>query len=107
MSDGAGRPDSSLGTIYLDDTFEKPFRDGRTNAIIAWVLVAILTAVFVESVLDIDYQWTLLVGVVSAVVLVPLVAYRKWRVMLPWELLFVACRSWSAALSGPSTFTTI
>ncbi|GGK51720.1 hypothetical protein [Haloarcula sebkhae] len=91
MTDGSERPESSLGNIDLDDTFEKLFRDGRTNALIAWLFVAILTAVFVESVLDIDYQWILLVGVVGAVVLVPPVAYREWRVMSPWELLFLAC----------------
>ena len=90
MSDGSGRPDGTLGTLDLDDTFEKLFRDGRTNALIAWVLVAILTAVFVESVLGADHQWILFVGVVGFVVLVPPVAFREWRVMLPWELLVLA-----------------
>lgn len=91
MTDESGRPDGSLGNIALDDTFEKLFRDGRTNGLIAWMLVAILTAVFVESVLEADYRWILFVGVVGAVVLVPPVTYREWRVMLPWELLFLAC----------------
>lgn len=90
MSDGSGRPDSSTGTIHFDDTFEKLFRDGRTNAIIAWALVTILTAVFVESVLGADYPWILFVSVVGFVVLVPPVAFREWRVMLPWELLVLA-----------------
>ncbi|MEF8973552.1 MAG: hypothetical protein V5A15_01575 [Haloarcula sp.] len=90
MSDGSGRPEGSLGTLDLEDTFERLFRDGRTNAIIAWVLVAILTAVFVESVLEADYPWILFVSVVGFVVLVPPVAFREWRVMLPWELLVLA-----------------
>ncbi|MEF8828011.1 MAG: hypothetical protein V5A49_03185 [Haloarcula sp.] len=90
MSDGSGRPEGSLGTLDLEDTFERLFRDGRTNAIIAWVLVAILTAVFVESVLGADYPWILFVSVVGFVVLVPPVAFREWRVMLPWELLVLA-----------------
>jgi len=90
MSDGSGRPDSSIGTIGFEDTFESLFRDGRTNAIIAWVLVAVLPVVFIDSVLDIDYQWMLFVAVVAAVVLVPPVAFSEWRVMLPWELLLLA-----------------
>jgi hypothetical protein len=90
MSDGSGRPDSSTGTIHFDDTLEKLFRDGRTNAIIAWALVTILTAVFVESILGADYPWILFVSVVCFVVLVPPVAFREWRVMLPWELLVLA-----------------
>ena len=90
MSDGSGRPDSSTGTIHFGDTLEKLFRDGRTNAIIAWALVTILTAVFVESVLGADYPWILFVSVVGFVVLVPPVAFREWRVMLPWELLILA-----------------
>jgi len=89
MSDGSGGPDSD-GTLDIEDAFERLFRDGRTNAVTAWVFVAILTVVFVESVLDIDYQWILFVGVVGVVVLVPPVAYREWRVMLPWELLVLA-----------------
>ncbi|EMA15799.1 hypothetical protein [Haloarcula marismortui] len=90
MSDGSGRSDSRPGTIGLEDSFKKLFRDGRTNAVIAWALVAILTAVFVESVLEADYRWILFVSVVGFVVLVPPVAFREWRVMLPWELLVLA-----------------
>ncbi|MDS0220835.1 hypothetical protein NDI54_05640 [Haloarcula sp. S1AR25-5A] len=89
MSDGPGGPDSD-GTLDLEDAFERLFRDGRTNAVIAWAFVSILTVVFAESVLDVDYQWILFVGVVGIVVLVPPVAYREWRVMLPWELLVLA-----------------
>jgi hypothetical protein len=89
MSDEPGRPGGD-GAVDLEDTFERLFRDGRTNAVLAWVLVAVLPGVFVESVLDVDYQWILFVAVVGAVVLVPPVAYREWRVMLPWELLVLA-----------------
>lgn len=83
MSDSSGRPDGRPGTIGLEDTFKKLFRDGRTNAIIAWALIAILTAVFVESILEADYRWILFVGVVGFVVLVPPVAFCQWHVMLP------------------------
>jgi len=75
---GSGPDDS--GESSADDALQRLFRDGRTNAVLAWLVVAVLAAVFVESAL----------GVVGAVVLVPPVAYREWRVMLPWELLVVA-----------------
>jgi len=34
-----------------DDTLQRLFRDGRTNAVLAWPVVGVLAAVFVESVL--------------------------------------------------------
>lgn len=74
----------------LDDAFERLFRDGRTNALLTWPLVLVLAGVFVESLLDVDYQWILLTAVVGVIVLVPALAYRDWRVMPPWELLLLA-----------------
>lgn len=90
MGDGTGRSTTGDGIAELEDALERLFRDGRTNAAIAWALVAVLAVVFTESVLDVDYQWMLFVGVVGAVVLVPPAAHREWRVMLPWELLVLA-----------------
>jgi len=74
----------------LEDALERPFRDSRTNALLAWVLVGVLVVVFVESALDVDYGWILFVGVTGGIVLIPPAAYRDWRVMLPWELLVLA-----------------
>ena len=74
----------------FDDALERLFRDGHTNALLSWPLVAVLAGVFLESALDVDYQWMLLTAVVGAIVLVPTIAYRDWRVMLPWELLVFA-----------------
>ncbi|MFB6227978.1 MAG: hypothetical protein ABEH88_05255 [Halobacteriales archaeon] len=76
--------------VELEDALEALFRDSHTNAVLAWVLVGILATVFVESALDVDYGWILFVGTVGVIVLIPLVAYRDWRVMLPWELLVLA-----------------
>ncbi|WP_254280686.1 hypothetical protein [Haloarcula marina] len=73
-----------------EDTLEKLFRDGRTNAVLSWLLVGVLAVVFVESGLDLDYQWILFVGFVGIVVLIPPLAFREWQVMLPWELLVLA-----------------
>ena len=73
-----------------EHAFEQLFRDGRTNALIAWVLVVTLWLVLAESVLDFDLIWIAFVAVTSVVVLLPPATYRDWRVMLPWELLVLA-----------------
>ncbi|SEW17457.1 hypothetical protein [Halobacterium jilantaiense] len=73
-----------------EDVFDRLFRDSVVNAIIGWLLVAVLAGVFVDSVVDFDQQWMLFVAVVGAIVLVPPAAFRSWRVMLPWELLVLA-----------------
>jgi hypothetical protein len=74
----------------FQDALESLFRDGRLNAVLAWVMVGLLATVFVESTLDVDYGWILFVATVAVIVLIPPVAYRDWRVMLPWELLVLA-----------------
>jgi len=73
-----------------EDVFDRLFRDSVVNAVIGWLLVAVLAGVFVDSVVDFDQQWMLFVAAVGAVVLVPPAAFRSWRVMLPWELLVLA-----------------
>jgi len=90
MSDRTDEPDDSGDVLELEDALQQLFRDGRTNALLAWVLIGVLAVVFIESVLDVDYPWILFVGVVGTITLVPTVAYRDWRVMLPWELLVIA-----------------
>jgi len=74
----------------LRDVFDRLFRDGRTNAGVGWLMVAILASVFVESVFGADYRWILFTAFVGFVVLIPPIAFREWRVMLPWELLGLA-----------------
>lgn len=87
--DGKGKADQSA-LLEVEDALERLFRDGRTNAIVAWLLVGVLATVFVESVADVDYRWILFVGFVGGVVTLPPLAYREWRMMLPWELLVLA-----------------
>lgn len=89
MSDRVGESSDSRLT-EVEDVLQRVFRDGRTNAVLAWLMVGVLAVVFADSVLDVDYGWILFVGVVGFVVLLPPVAYREWRMMLPWELLVVA-----------------
>jgi hypothetical protein len=86
---GADGVDRGDGTTP-EDVLARLFRDGWTNAVVAWVLVAVLGGVLVESVLDVDLLWITFVVATAAIVLVPPVAYREWRVMLPWELLAFA-----------------
>ncbi|QSW97848.1 hypothetical protein [Haloterrigena alkaliphila] len=90
MSDSRDGTGVEVGPIELEDVFANLFRDGRTNAVLSWALVAVLVVVFVESVLDADRQWMVFVAAVGAIVLVPPVSAWEWRMMLPWELLVLA-----------------
>ncbi|WP_049934027.1 hypothetical protein [Halarchaeum acidiphilum] len=62
----------------------------RTNAALGWMLVALVVAVACASVWDRDLAWTAFCVAVAALAVVPPVAYRNRRVMLPWEVLVVA-----------------
>ncbi len=73
-----------------DDLLAQLFRSGRINALISWALVGILLAVFIKSILDFDRQWIVFVTATGGIVLLPPIAYRDWRVMLPWEVLVIA-----------------
>ena len=90
MNGGTSDPDDAAETAEIRGVFDRLFRDGRTNALIAWALVAVLAGVFVDSAVDVDLQWVLFTAFVAGVVLLPPVVYREWRVMLPWELLVLA-----------------
>lgn len=82
--------DSPRIGLDVEDVIDQLFRSDRTNALIAWASIIVLASVFVESVLDVDIQWSVFVAFVGAVVLLPPIAFRNWRVMLPWELLVLA-----------------
>jgi len=69
------------------DLLERIFRNGGVNALLSWALVGVLGVAVIESVLDADYQWIAFVAAAVASVVLPPIAYRNWRVMLPWELL--------------------
>jgi len=88
MGDRVERESKEVGE-QVDDILARLFRNGRNNALIAWLLVAVLVGVFVESVLDVDLLWMTFVAATAAIVLVPPLAHRDWRVMLPWELLLL------------------
>ena len=90
MNGGTSAPDDPAETAEIRGVFDRLFRNGRTNALIAWGLVAVLAGVFVDSAIDIDLAWVLFTAFVGVVVILPPVAYREWRVMLPWELLVLS-----------------
>jgi len=77
-------------TVGPPDTLARLFKSGRLNAIISWLLVGVLGLVFIESLVDFDRLWMLFVAATTVIVLIPPVAHREWRMMLPWELLTLA-----------------
>ncbi|MCF2207203.1 hypothetical protein KVP02_05960 [Halobacterium salinarum] len=73
----------------VDDAFAFLFRNSTVNAVIAWLAVAVLGGVVLDSALDVDLRWLVFTGAVGVIVAVPPVVFRSWRTMLPWELLCV------------------
>jgi hypothetical protein len=73
-----------------EDLLAMLFRSGRVNAVVAWPFVAVLALTLAESLIDFDRLWILFITVTGAIVLVPPIAHRDWRVMLPWEVLVLA-----------------
>lgn len=101
-------PDAPDGDA-IEDRLAQLFRSGRTNAVIAWAMVAVLVGVFAESLLGFDLLPMALVAAITAVVTAPAVAARDPWVMLPWEVLGLALLPVlvRALLGGePGTFAT-
>lgn len=61
--------------------------DAGLNAVLSWALVGFLALVTLESLADADWVWVVVTGAVTTLGVIPPVAYRDWRVMLPWEVL--------------------
>ena len=64
--------------------------DERLNAGLAWALVAFVSLVGVESLLDADWVWLVFTAIVVSLAVVPPVAFRDPKVMLPSEVLLLA-----------------
>lgn len=92
MTDGSsGDTDAPAVTAdVVEDVLLDLFRSGRRNAALTWAMVVVLGLVLVESLVEFDLQWIAFVGSVTVLVVVPPVAHRDWRMMLPWELLALA-----------------
>lgn len=64
--------------------------DRRYNAVAAWLFVAFLGVVAVESVVEGDFPWALFVGTILILCLLPPVSSRSLETMLPWEVVALA-----------------
>ena len=73
-----------------DTAFGRLLREARLNAILAWVVTAVVVLVAVGSFIGGDPLWAAFAGAVALLVLVPPVAFRSPRTMLPWEVLALA-----------------
>ncbi|WP_435364205.1 hypothetical protein [Haloarchaeobius sp. DYHT-AS-18] len=66
------------------------FEEHRLNAVLAWALVLLVALTAVEEALVGQRVWAAFAAGVTALALVPPVAFRSPRVMLPWEVLALA-----------------
>lgn len=64
--------------------------DGRRNAAVSWVLVALLAATSVGVVVNTGLLWSVFAFALVVLALIPPAAYRSPYVMLPWEVLLMA-----------------
>jgi len=62
----------------------------RLNAAIAWVVIAFLLGVVIASLVNGDVLWAGFAVVVATLALIPMAAYRRPSLMLPWEVLMIA-----------------
>ena len=65
-------------------------RDARLNAVIAWALLFVMAATVGVAILTGNLVWSGFAAVVVLVALLPPIARRSPRVMLPWEVLLFA-----------------
>lgn len=77
--------------------------NNRTNAVLAWALVAVLVAVAVESALTGGLLWAGLAAVVVVLAVVPAAVTGRPTASLPWELLVVAALPLAARTLGVVT----
>ncbi|QSG12501.1 putative membrane protein [Halapricum desulfuricans] len=64
--------------------------DSRNNAVIGWLLIALLGGTAVGIVVATGLLWSVFALGVVVLALLPPLAYRSPYVMLPWEVLLVA-----------------
>lgn len=69
---------------------EQVFDDARTNAVLAWLLVAFVTVVAVGNLLSGSLLWAGFAAAMVVLVVLPPIQFRTARAMLPWEVLLLA-----------------
>jgi hypothetical protein len=84
----------------------------RANALLAWALVAFVTAVAVVSVVRGTLLWAVFAAGVVALSVLPPIAIRSPRVMVPWEVLALAAlptlaRAFAPPVAGVATYLAV
>lgn len=69
------------------DGLARVLDDRRLNAALSWLLIVVLAGVAVESWLEYDLLWAWFTTAVIALAMLPPVAFRRWTVTVPWEVL--------------------
>ena len=70
--------------------FEQLLRDARLNAVLAWLITGTVALVAVGGFLTGDVLWGTFAVAVLLLIIVPPLAFRSVRTMLPWEVLMLA-----------------
>jgi hypothetical protein len=65
-------------------------RDKRLNALVGWIIVAVLFAVAATSLLEGNLLWTVFAATVAVLASLPPVLLVNRYAMLPWEILLLA-----------------
>lgn len=79
--------------------------DERVNAVVAWLLVAVVVVVGIEELIVGDFLWAVFAIVVAALAIVPPIAHGSRGVMLPWEVLLMAALPVIGLALGASRLT--
>jgi hypothetical protein len=80
-------------------------RSRRLNAVLAWVLVGLVGFVALGAVVTRNFLWVGFALIVAGLVVVPPLAYRNPRVMLPWEVVALAALPLLGRLFATVEFT--
>ena len=65
-------------------------RERRVNAVLGWLVVALLSAVVIGSTLSGQLLWALFAATLATLAVLPPLAFRNHGAMLPWEILLLA-----------------
>ncbi|QLG47745.1 hypothetical protein [Natrinema halophilum] len=71
-------------------TLEGLIADGRTNATVGWVLIAVIGSIGLAELLTGGILWMTFAATLVTLALLPPVAFRSPLAMLPWEVLLLA-----------------
>ncbi|MDS0477349.1 hypothetical protein [Natrinema sp. 1APR25-10V2] len=71
-------------------TLEGLIADGRTNAVVAWLLIVAIGGIGLAELLTGGFLWATFAATLVALALLPPVAFRSPQAMLPWEVLLLA-----------------